>query len=93
MAKNEDLAEVVHRERQLLDPTIRGSGQRVHELLHPDFIEYGASGRTWDRTTVSVALSADPRVSGTGTDFLAVALADNIVLLTYRIRGYGWISP
>uniref|UniRef100_UPI0023F357BC nuclear transport factor 2 family protein n=1 Tax=Ferrimicrobium acidiphilum TaxID=121039 RepID=UPI0023F357BC len=87
MVENEDLVEVVRREQQLLDPTIRESGQRVRELLHPDFVEYGASGRTWDRATVSAALSANPRVSGKGTDFLPIALADNVILLTYRIEG------
>jgi len=87
MVENEDLVEVVRREQQLLDPTIRESGQRVRELLHPDFVEYGASGRTWDRATVSAALSANPRVSGKSTDFLPIALADNVILLTYRIEG------
>lgn len=84
---DEDLAEVVRRERQLLDPRLRSSGERVRELLHPDFVEHGASGRVWDRDAVIAALDADPELSGEGAEFLPVRLADDVVLLTYRIVG------
>ena len=57
-----DLAEVVRRERQLLDPALRADGEFVAGLLHPEFVEYGASGRVWDRETTVAALRADPRV-------------------------------
>ena len=77
---DDDLDEVVRREQQLLDPAVRASGNHVRELLHPDFIEYGASGRVWDRAAITAALDADPAVSGAGTDFSAVALAENVVL-------------
>ncbi len=87
MLNNEELTEVVRREQQMLDPAIRASGARVLELLHPDFVEYGASGQIWDRTSIIAALSAEPGVSREGTNFSPVALADNVVLLTYRIMG------
>jgi ribonuclease HI len=87
VVEDEDLAEVVSRERQLLDPAVRASGDRVRELLHPDFLEYGASGRIWARAAVIAALADDPDVSGEGIDFSPVKLADDVVLLTYRIQG------
>jgi hypothetical protein len=87
MAKEDDLAEVVQRERLLLDPALRASSKRVRELLHPQFIEFGASGRVWDRTRIIAAMGADSAVSGEGIDFAPVALADDVVLLTHRITG------
>ena len=41
------LAEVMQRERQLLDPRVRCQPHLVRALLHPDFLEHGASGRMW----------------------------------------------
>jgi len=83
----EDLAEVVRREQLLLDPGVRAAADRVQELLHPDFVEHGASGRVWNRAAVTAAPGADPEVSGEATGFSPVALAQDVVLLTYRIEG------
>jgi hypothetical protein len=87
MPEDEETAEVVRREQQLLDPRRRAAGDRVQELLHPDFVEYGSSGRAWDRAAITAALGHEPEVSGDATDFSPVALAENVVLLTYRIVG------
>lgn len=86
-ATDGDLEDVVHRERALLDPTLRADGERVRALLHPEFEEFGASGRAWDRERIVAALVADPGVPGTATDFSAVHLAEDVVLLTYRVEG------
>jgi hypothetical protein len=82
-----DLQEVIRREKLLLDPARRASAEDVATLLHPDFVEFGASGQVWDHASIVAALQADPGVSGEGDDFHAHALADNVVLLTYRIVG------
>jgi len=87
MSTPEDLEEVVRRERALLDPALRSEGARVEELLHPDFAEHGASGRTWDRASTVAALTEDPAVAGPAEDFHAQALAEDVVLLTYRVTG------
>jgi hypothetical protein len=83
----EDLAEVLRREQALLDPALRADGERVEELLHPDFVEHGASGRVWDRPAIIAAMAEDPVVAGPAQDFVATALADDVVLLTYRVTG------
>ncbi len=83
----EDARDVLLRERMLLEPALRAAPDRVIALLHPDYLEHGASGRVWDRPTVIAALSADPAIGGVATDFSAVALADDVVLLTYQISG------
>lgn len=83
----DDLAEVVRLERELLDPDVRSSLERTRTLLHRDFVEYGASGRVWDRAAMMAALADDPGGSGEGVDFAPVQLADDVVLLTYRVLG------
>src|SRR5262245_21400147 len=85
--QGDDLAEVVRRERQLLDPALRADGEFVAGLLHPDYVEYGASGRVWDRDAVIAALQADPEVLAEAADFEPVRLAEDVVLLTFRLQG------
>ena len=82
-----ELREVIRREQQLLDPATRSDGELVARLLHPDFVEYGASGRIWDRRSIIEALAADPGISSHASDVEAVRLADDVTLVTYRVGG------
>ncbi len=41
----------------------------------------------WDRASVVAALAGDPAVVGEAGDFVPVRLAEDVVLLTYRIDG------
>ena len=82
-----DLEQVVARELRLLDPVVRADVEAVAALLHPDFVEYGASGRVWDRDSIVAALAESPGVSGAADDLRATRLADDVVLLTYRFDG------
>jgi hypothetical protein len=55
---------VAERERALLSPEVRRDPERVLALLHPEFVEFGASGRVWDRTSVSeVTSGTDERIA------------------------------
>jgi ribonuclease HI len=84
---SEDLAEVVRAELRLLDPEARADSALVGRLLHPDFVEIGASGQVYRRETVMELLANDPRVQGAAHDFVPSPLADGVVLLTYRVAG------
>jgi ribonuclease HI len=68
-------AEILRRERALLDPAVRGDPQATGSLLHPDFTEIGRSGRVWSRPEVLTALEADPRVDSGAEDPRAGAQA------------------
>ncbi|WP_328409567.1 nuclear transport factor 2 family protein [Streptomyces violaceus] len=48
----------IDRELALLSPEVRRSPERVGALLHPDFHEFGASGRHWGRAAI-IALLAE----------------------------------
>ncbi len=80
---DDDLRRVVERELALLDPGVRRDPAQVRALLHPDFVEYGSSGRVWDRTSVveATADSADPIEA---RDLEPRRVGEDAVLLTYR---------
>jgi hypothetical protein len=83
------LDDVITRERALQDRDVRGSPPALRKLLHPDFVEFGASGKSWDRDGIIATLAADP---GTPEDPVEVSdmqarrLAPAVVLVTYRAR-------
>jgi len=97
-----DTTDVVRLERQLLDPAVRRRPDLVRALLHPAFLELGASGRVWDADSVVAALAAAPDGAGvTATDFETVVLAADVVLVTFRtdggagrcLRSSVWVRP
>jgi ribonuclease HI len=77
------LEEVVELERRLLDPEVRARPGAVERLLHPDFREVGASGRTWDRAEIVAALRDDPGTGAAMEEVRPTRLAEDVVLLTY----------
>jgi hypothetical protein len=49
---HEDIRAAVTGELRLLEPAVRGSAAEVEALLHPEFFEFGGSGRHWDRAAM-----------------------------------------
>lgn len=83
--EHEVLAQVEALERRLLDPLVRGDEDAVDALLHPAFVEFGASGRVWDRSATIASLHADPGdVATTMADLQAAFVSEDCVLLTFR---------
>jgi len=79
-----ELDEVAGLERELLEPAVRSSRPRLEALLDEDFTEVGASGRSWARATVVEALLAEDAGAPTPVTVLrAVALGEEVVLVTY----------
>src|SRR5688500_18359450 len=57
------LDQVLELERELQTPACRSDQERLRQLLAPDFVEIGASGRRWEREDILAMLreeSADP---------------------------------
>jgi ribonuclease HI len=55
-----ELEAVVAAELTLLDPTTRCDRSALEALLHPDFVEIGASGRRWTKNEIIDELVASP---------------------------------
>ncbi|MFE4583207.1 nuclear transport factor 2 family protein [Streptomyces chartreusis] len=73
-------------ELRLLDPDVRRSPERLGALLHPEFHEFGSSGRRWDLASTLARLpedtdSADRYVVTSGIE--GVRLAPDLVHLTF----------
>lgn len=90
MSAEEACNEVIRRERQLLDPEMRRQPDLVRTLLHPEFLEFGASGRIWNAESIIDALTAEQTSHEiTATDFLATPLAPDVILLTFKTDSAG----
>jgi hypothetical protein len=78
-------------EEQLLQPEIRKNSERLGDLLADEFIEFGSSGRTFDKRSVINRLPQEQQhpeaqpTQWTITEFSARRLAPRVVLVTYRL--------
>jgi hypothetical protein len=74
-------------EEQLLRPEVRMSAAQVSDLLADGFIEFGASGRIYDKKQIIDLLQQEQGRGGQRTvkNFFARELAADVVLATYRI--------
>jgi hypothetical protein len=79
--------ELLDLEQRLLDPSVRGSPQAVIPLLHPDFIEFGSSGRVYTKDVlVEMMLHQSPGVVRI-RDFEVREVTPEVALVTYRTIG------
>lgn len=79
--------ELLDLEQRLLDPSVRVSPQAVVPLLHPDFVEFGSSGRVYTKEKlVQTMLQQTPGVVRI-RDFDVREIAPEAALVTYRTVG------
>lgn len=86
MAEDPDLQDVIQRELRLQDPAVRREPERAAELLDPEFQEFGASGRVWDRTSILTMMASHEAPPPVADNMVATRLAEDVILLTYRTR-------
>ncbi|MEU6985756.1 nuclear transport factor 2 family protein [Streptomyces sp. NPDC046324] len=83
-----EIDEAIAAELRLMDPSVRSSRALSRELLDPDFVEIGASGRRWTYAEMLAALSEIAGGSAEGPRYEPSAmngtvLAPGLVHLTY----------
>ena len=71
-------------EEQLLQPEVRRSRPALEALLADDFSEFATDGAAYTRVQVIEALQREATYRRSLGDFHVVALAENVVLATYR---------
>ncbi|WP_338845395.1 DUF4440 domain-containing protein [Massilia sp. W12] len=87
---NSDLQTLlVKLERELHNPSTHHKRARLAELLHPDFLEFGRSGRSYTFAEIVEHLSAaapeQPWLNGLkAQNFKLRLLQDGLALLTYQ---------
>lgn len=73
-------------EERLLLPEVRGSREDLETLLAEDFLEFGKSGRRFDRASIVTLLEREPPCACSLESFHVKLLSDAIVLATYTSR-------
>ncbi len=73
-------------EKKLLDPVLRRTPEMLAPMLADDFVEFGSSGRTYDKKQVLYQLSRQLPAQLTIEEFRVVELAPDTALVTYRAR-------
>ncbi|MBO9826851.1 nuclear transport factor 2 family protein [Xanthomonas sp. A2111] len=81
-------------ELELLEPAVRASSERVAELLDEAFVEFGASGRCFDKSAVLQALAAEAGdVRYRAFDIEVHSLAPDLAQVRYRSERNGGGEP
>jgi ribonuclease HI len=72
-------------EKSLLDPAVRADAAEVAYLLHPDFQEIGASGRTLTKEDALAMLAGEDRFEAPVVDVLTTRdLTPDLIQIIYR---------
>ena len=80
----DDLDIVRDCERALLTGAVRGDRLSAGLLLHPQYREFGRSGRVWDKESVlDLMEDTSELVQIRAEDLETVPLGDDVVLVTY----------
>ena len=72
-------------EDRLLQPEVRRSKEDIAELLADDFVEFGSSGRIFNKPQVVNGLPHSPSVPMIIEDFQVKVLSSDVVLAIYRV--------
>jgi hypothetical protein len=73
-------------EKKLLDPILRRNPEKLASLLDDDFVEFGSSGRIYDKRQVLYHLSRQVPAVLAIQEFRVFELGPDAALVTYRAR-------
>lgn len=73
-------------EHAVLAPDHRLDAQRLADLFEDAFVEYGASGQTYDKAALLATMDEAPPMVRMAWDFKLVRIAPDAALITYRAR-------
>lgn len=72
---------------ELLDPESRKDASRMGQLLSDDFIEFGSSGRVYEKGMLVAMIASEEHAKILIRDFSVRELSSNVALVTYRTVG------
>ena len=90
MATGRTKTAVIDLESRLLKSKFRSSSDFLEKILHKDFLEIGASGKTYNKEQTIYLLTREPEFTAEATDFRFFHIAEGVALLTYSLNT---ISP
>ncbi|MGD0892900.1 MAG: nuclear transport factor 2 family protein [Terracidiphilus sp.] len=77
-------AHLIRCEIALLDPAVRRDRAQVEALLAQDFLEFGSSGRVFDRKTIVDSLASGDYHSPAAEELKCSRIGADVALVTYR---------
>ena len=77
------------KEMELLDPSVRAQPARVNELLHDDVMEFGSTGKVYNKKMLLEMLNGEQQRSVVIREFGVRQLSADTALVTYRTVGEG----
>lgn len=77
------------KEMAALDPRVRTDRNQMSQLLHDDFIEFGSTGRVYNRKVLLDMLADEEPSPVVIRDFAVRQLSGDTALVTYRSVGQG----
>jgi len=86
MATGREKTAVIDLESRLLITEFRTSEEFLEKILHEDFLEIGASGKTYNKEQTIDLLTTEPEFSAVATDFRFFQVAEDVALLTYSLN-------
>ncbi len=75
------------REMELLDPDVRANPVRIRELLHDDYVEFGSTGKVYNKRLLMDLLKGEKGAKVVIREFTVRQLAADTALVTYRTVG------
>jgi hypothetical protein len=72
---------------EMLDPEVRADPTKVRELLHDEFLEFGSTGRVYNKKILLDMLRHERPSTVVIRDFTVRQLASDTALVTYRTVG------
>ncbi len=80
-------SQIIQRELNLHIPDNRSNQDLVRQYLHNDFVEFGSSGRIWDKESIILAMASETNpVEIYAKDFVENWISPECILLTYRVE-------
>ncbi|MBA2652256.1 MAG: DUF4440 domain-containing protein [Tatlockia sp.] len=93
MRQSEELLKLIqHLELSLLDPPIRQSKNALNKLIADDFVEFGKSGKIYNKQNILDALPTEKPKIFNMIDFEIRELSQDIVLARYKTIENGVVS-
>jgi hypothetical protein len=71
-----------------LDPEVRTDPVRVRELLHDDYMEFGSTGRVYNKRMLLDMLKGERQAEVIIREFAVRQLSADTALVTYRTVGH-----
>lgn len=77
---------IIDLEKKLLNPALRKNSHLLNELLDDTFIEFGTSGRIYDKKIIIEKLSEEIPTDIEAFDFIPVKISSDVVQIRFKTQ-------